>query len=91
MGVSCTAGRVFTTEPQGKPMLYMKSESLSVLSNSLQPHGLSSLWNSPGQNTGVGSLSVLQGDLPYPGIEPTLQVASLPAEPKGEAQEYWSG
>ena len=29
----------------------------SVLSNSLRPHGLYSPWNSPGQNTGVGSLS----------------------------------
>ena len=28
--------------------------------NSLQPHGLYSPWNSPGQNTGVGSLSLLQ-------------------------------
>ena len=30
------------------------------MSDSLQPHGLSSPWNSPGQNTGVGSLSLLQ-------------------------------
>ena len=27
------------------------------MSNSLQPHGLYSPWNSPGQNTEVGSLS----------------------------------
>ena len=27
----------------------------------LQPHGLYSSWNSPDQNTGVGSLSLLQG------------------------------
>ena len=33
------------------------------MSNSLQPHGLSS-WKSPGQNTGVGSLSLLQGIFP---------------------------
>ena len=32
-----------------------ESESGSVVSNSLQPHGLYSPWNSPGQNTGVGS------------------------------------
>ena len=31
-----------------------------VVSNSLQPHGLYSPWNSPGQITGVGSLSLLQ-------------------------------
>ena len=38
-----------------------ESESCSVASDSLQPHGLDSPWNSPGQNTGVGSLSLLQG------------------------------
>ena len=31
------------------------------MSNSLQPHGLYSPWNSPAQNTGVGSLSLPQG------------------------------
>ena len=38
------------------------SESLShsVMSDSLQPHGLYIPWNSPGQNTGVGSLSLPQ-------------------------------
>ena len=32
--------------------------------NSLRLHGLCSPWNSPGQNTGVGSLSLLQGIFP---------------------------
>ena len=32
----------------------------SVVSNSLWLHGLYSPWNSPGQNTGMGSLSLLQ-------------------------------
>ena len=36
-------------------------ESHSVMSNSLQPHRLCGPWNSAGQNTGVGSLSLLQG------------------------------
>ena len=36
------------------------SESHSVKSDSLEPHGLHSPWNSPGQTTGVGSLSLLQ-------------------------------
>ena len=36
------------------------SESCSVVSNSLLPRGLYSPWNSPVQNTGVGSLSLLQ-------------------------------
>ena len=31
-----------------------------------------SSWNSPGQNTGVGSLSLSPGDLPNPGIKPRL-------------------
>ena len=34
-----------------------ENESHSVMSNSLRLHGLYSSWNSPGQNTGVGSLS----------------------------------
>ena len=38
-----------------------ESESPSVLSDSLGPHGLYSPWDSPGQKTGVGSLSLLQG------------------------------
>ena len=37
-----------------------KSESRSVVSDSLRAHGPSP-WNSPGQNTGVGSLSLFQG------------------------------
>ena len=35
-------------------------------------HGLSSPWNSPGQNTGVGSLSLLQGIFPTQGSNPGL-------------------
>ena len=42
----------------------VKSESHSVVSNSLGPHGLYSPWNSPGQDTGVGSLSLLQQIFP---------------------------
>ena len=38
----------------------LKSESYSVVSDSLQPHGQYSPWNCPGQNTGVGNLSLLQ-------------------------------
>ena len=49
-----------------------ESESLSVMSNSLQPHGLYSPWNSPGQNPGVGSLSLLQGIFPTQGSNPSL-------------------
>ena len=49
-----------------------ESESCSVMSNSLGPHGLYSPWNSPGQNTGVGSLSLLQGIFPTQGSSPGL-------------------
>ena len=45
----------------------MWSQSHSVISDSLWPHGLYSPWNSPGQNTGVGSLSLLQGIFPTQG------------------------
>ena len=48
------------------------SESCSVVSDSLQPHGLYSPWNSPAQNTGVGSLSLLQGIFPTQGSNPGL-------------------
>ena len=49
-----------------------ESESHSVMSDSLQPCGLYSLWNSPGQNTGVGSLSLLQGIFPIQESNPGL-------------------
>ena len=40
--------------------------------DSLRPHGLYSSWHSPGQNTGVGSLSLLQGIFPTQGSNPDL-------------------
>ena len=71
-----------------------ESESHSVISDSLRPHGLYSPWNSPGQNTGVGITQynitipfLSPGDLPNPGMEPrslTLQADSLPSEPQGK-------
>ena len=65
------------------------SESGSVVSDSLRPQGLYSPQNSPGQNTGVGSCSLLQGICPtlVKLKSPTLQVDSLPAEPSGKPQE----
>ena len=42
------------------------------MSDSLQPHRLYNPWNSPGQNTGVGSLSPLQGIFPTQGSNPGL-------------------
>ena len=46
--------------------------SRSVVSDSLRPHGPSSPWDSPGQSTGVGSLSLLQGIFPTQGSNPGL-------------------
>ena len=51
--------------------------SRSVVSNSLQPHGLQParflcLWNSPGKNTGVNSHSLLLGIFPTQGLNPGL-------------------
>ena len=48
------------------------SESCSVLSHFLLPHGLYSPWNSQGQNAGVGSHSLLQGIFPTQGSNPGL-------------------
>ena len=45
---------------------------VSVVSNSLQLHGLYSPWNSPDRNAGVGSLSLLQGIFPTQGSNPGL-------------------
>ena len=55
-----------------KPLIFIEaceSESHSVMSDSLQPY---SPWNSPGQNTGVGSCSLLQGIFPTEGVNPSL-------------------
>ena len=38
-----------------------QSESHSVVSDSLQPYGLYSPWNSPGQNTRVGAVPFSRG------------------------------
>ena len=51
------------------------------MADSLEPHGLYSPWNSPGQNPGVGT------SIPNPGIElasPALHADSLPTELSGK-------
>ena len=52
--------------------LKKESESRSVVSDSLRPHRLHSPWNSPSQNTGVGSIPLLQGIFPTQGSNPGL-------------------
>ena len=68
-----------------------ESESRSVVSDSLRPHGLYSPWNSPGQNSGV--LSLLQGIFQPQGANPGLPPCRwilYQLSHKG-TQEYWSG
>ena len=72
------------------------SESRSAMSDSLQRHGLYSPWNSPDQNTGVGSLSLLQGIFPRQGLNPGLWhcrwiLYQLPGKPLMSFQVTASG
>ena len=69
------------------------SESHSFMSDSLRPPGLYSPWNSPGQNTGVGTFPFSRGS-----IQPwdRTQVSRIAGRfftswATREAQEYWSG
>ena len=65
----------------------LDGETRSVVPDSARPHGLQPArllcpWDSPGQNTGVGSPSLLQGIFPTQGSNPGLlhwQVYSLPS------------
>ena len=74
-----------------------EKESCSVMSDSLQLRGLYCPWDSPGQNTGVGSLSLLQGIFPTQGSNPSclhcrqvlyqMSHRGSPRIPAWEAQE----
>ena len=64
--VWCLQSTSYTDQPESE------SESHSGVSDPLWPHRLYSPWNSPGQNTGVGSLSLLQGIFPTQGLKPGL-------------------
>ena len=70
-----------------------KNESCWVVSNSLWPHELYSGWNSLGQNTGVGSLSLLQEIFqPRDGTQVSHIAGRFFASwVTREAEEYWSG
>ena len=70
---------VYLTRPVAYPELILLPTSSSqcgiyhsVMSDSLQPDGLYSPWNSPGQNPGVGRLSCFQGIFPTQGSNPGL-------------------
>ena len=71
-----------------------ESESCWVMYHFLWPHGLYIPWNSPGQNTGVGSLSLLQEIFPTQGSNPVVSHIAggfFTNWATREAQEYWSG
>ena len=70
--VSCITGSFFTNLPSKEAQSTHESHSHSVMSSSLWPHRLYSPWNSPGQNTGLGSLFLLQGIFPTQGLNPGL-------------------
>ena len=59
-------------DESGTRCFISESESRSVVSDSLPLYGLYSPWNSLGQNTGVGSCSLLQGIFPTQGLNPAL-------------------
>ena len=76
------------------PQLWKVKVKVSQLCLTLQTHGLYHPWNSPGQNTGVGSPFPSPGDLPKPGIKPRslkLQADSLPAEQQGKPENTGVG
>ena len=74
--------------------LFIKSESekwksCPTLCNSMDY----SPWNSPGQNAGVGSLSLLQGIFPTQDQTQVSHIAGglFTSWATREAQEHWSG
>ena len=65
----------------------MKLAQSCLTATFMESLGMYSPWNSPGQNTGVRSLSLISEDLPDSGIEPrspALQADSLPTELSGK-------
>ena len=64
----CTCTNVKGKHTEGRS----EGQSHSLVSDPLRPQGLYSPWTSPGQNTGVGSLSLLQGIFPTQGSNPGL-------------------
>ena len=68
---------------------HVKLKVKAAQSDSVRPQGLYSPWNSPGQNPGVGSFSLLQGIFPNQGLNPRLPHCRwiLPAEPQGRPKD----
>ena len=74
------SGYLFPSPRDPNPKIEPRPLALQAISLLSKPPGKP-------KNTGVGSLSLLQGNLPYPGIKPgspALQADSLPAELPGK-------
>ena len=75
----CLSGNITGSHFPCGYLNYLVSVSCSVVSNSLQPHGLQPTrllypWNSPGKNTGEACHVLLQGMFLTPGFNPCLWV-----------------
>ena len=83
-----TKSQIRLSDTQHKGWKGVKGKSLSRV-RLLATHGLYSPWNSPGQNTGVDSLSLLQRIFPAQNQtwSPALQADSLPTELSGRQGE----
>ena len=70
-----------------------RDQMLASHIRSMESYLLYILWNSPGQNTGVGSFSLLQDIFPIQGLNPGLPHCRrilYQLRHTKEAQEYWS-
>ena len=72
--VSCIVGIFFTTEPQESPNVSSEVKVTPSCPTLCDPVDFpcDSPWNSPDQNIGVGSLSLLQGIFTTQGLNPGL-------------------
>ena len=86
-GGSAATGRVSLEDE-----LVLVTQSCPTLCDPRGPARLPCPWDSPGQNTGVGSRSLLQGRyLPLPGIEPKSPTDSSPTKPRGKPKNTGVG
>ena len=75
--VMCVCVCVCVCKQRERRLSKVQSVTRSVVSNSLQPHGLQparllSSWDSPDKNTGVDGHFLLQGIFPTQGLNPGL-------------------
>ena len=75
-GITAAAGEKCVLTPSVQPHMYsaprMRCKSFSRVRLFMTPWTIYGLWNSPGQNTGLGSLSLLQGIFPTQGLNQGL-------------------